>query len=118
MGDAWTESSSAGSNWRPAAFSGSSGGCLTTSSAVAGAPSGSPSLGVSDSCACAASITTFATANSIDAAGPLLDRRNQFARRYGRRLPSRPGEFHPEPLTDPDLILSHHPARVTARRLP
>jgi hypothetical protein len=28
------------------------------------------------------------------------------------RLPSRPGEFHPEPLTDPDLILSHHPARA------
>ena len=34
------------------------------------------------------------------------------------RLPSRPGEFHPEPLTDPDWILSHHPARATARRLP
>ncbi len=34
------------------------------------------------------------------------------------RLPSRPGEFHPEPLTNPDLILSHHPARVIARRLP
>ena len=33
-------------------------------------------------------------------------------------LPSGPGEFHPEPLTDPDLILSHHPARATARRLP
>ena len=33
-------------------------------------------------------------------------------------VPSRPGEFHPEPLTDPDLILSHHPARATARRLP
>src|SRR6202040_4042381 len=33
-------------------------------------------------------------------------------------MPSRPGEFHPEPLTDPDLILSHHPARVIARRLP
>src|SRR5712692_5836669 len=32
--------------------------------------------------------------------------------------PSRPGEFHPEPLTDPDVILSHHPARVIARRLP
>jgi len=32
--------------------------------------------------------------------------------------PSRPGEFHPEPLTDPDRILSHHPARATARRLP
>ena len=33
-------------------------------------------------------------------------------------LPSRPEEFHPEPLTDPDVILSHHPARATARRLP
>jgi hypothetical protein len=32
--------------------------------------------------------------------------------------PSRPGEFHPEPLTDPDVILSHHPARAIARRLP
>jgi len=32
--------------------------------------------------------------------------------------PSRPGEFHPEPLTDPDGILSHHPARAIARRLP
>ena len=30
--------------------------------------------------------------------------------------PSRPGEFHPEPLTDPDLILTHHPAPC-ARRL-
>jgi hypothetical protein len=25
-------------------------------------------------------------------------------------LPSRPGELHPESLTDPDVILSHHPA--------
>jgi hypothetical protein len=33
-------------------------------------------------------------------------------------LPSRPGEFHPEPLTDPDLTLSRHPARVIARRPP
>src|SRR5215472_13628905 len=33
-------------------------------------------------------------------------------------LPSRPGEFHPEPLTDPDLTLSRHPARATARRPP
>ena len=32
--------------------------------------------------------------------------------------PSRPGELHPEPLTDPDLTLSRHPARATARRLP
>jgi hypothetical protein len=34
------------------------------------------------------------------------------------QLPSRPGEFHPEPLTEPDLTLSRHPARATARRLP
>jgi hypothetical protein len=33
-------------------------------------------------------------------------------------LPSRPGELHPEPLTDPDVTLSRHPARATARRLP
>jgi len=33
-------------------------------------------------------------------------------------MPSRPGEFHPESLTDPDVILSHHPARATMRRLP
>ena len=32
--------------------------------------------------------------------------------------PSRPGEFHPEPLTEPDLTPSRHPARATARRLP
>src|SRR5438445_2258892 len=30
-------------------------------------------------------------------------------------MPSRPGELHPEPLTDPDLILSHHPALTTVR---
>ena len=35
-----------------------------------------------------------------------------------RALPSRPGESHPEPLTDPDLTLSRHPARATERRLP
>jgi hypothetical protein len=37
---------------------------------------------------------------------------------FNYRSPSRPGEFHPEPLTEPDLILSHHPARATHRRLP
>jgi len=36
----------------------------------------------------------------------------------GPFLPSRPEEFHPEPLTDPDLNLSIHPARATERRLP
>ena len=40
------------------------------------------------------------------------------SREENELLPSRPGEFHPEPLTDPDLILSHHPARAIARRLP
>ena len=34
------------------------------------------------------------------------------------RVGARPGEFHPEPPTDPDLTLSRHPARVIARRLP
>jgi hypothetical protein len=29
-----------------------------------------------------------------------------------------PGSFTPRPLTDPDVNLSIHPARVTARRLP
>jgi len=33
-------------------------------------------------------------------------------------MPSRPAEFHPEPLTEPDLNLSIHPARAIARRLP
>jgi len=33
-------------------------------------------------------------------------------------MPSRPGEFHPEPLTDPGVILSHHPARAPERRPP
>ena len=28
-------------------------------------------------------------------------------------MPSWPGEFHPEPLTEPDLTLSRHPARAT-----
>jgi len=32
--------------------------------------------------------------------------------------PSRPGEFHPEPLTDPDLNLSIHPARAIDEELP
>src|SRR5262249_28091345 len=33
-------------------------------------------------------------------------------------MPSRPREFHPEPLTEPYLNLSIHTARATARRLP
>jgi len=32
--------------------------------------------------------------------------------------PSRPGEFHPEPLTEPYVRLSPHTARATHRRLP
>src|ERR1700675_4808982 len=34
------------------------------------------------------------------------------------RLPSKPRKFHPEPLTDPDLNLSIHPARAIDWRLP
>src|SRR6267143_404876 len=33
-------------------------------------------------------------------------------------VPGRPGEFHSEPPTDPDVNLSIHPARATQRRLP
>jgi hypothetical protein len=33
-------------------------------------------------------------------------------------LPGPPGEFRPEPPTDPDVNLSIHPARATQRRLP
>jgi hypothetical protein len=40
------------------------------------------------------------------------------ARAKDQFMPSRPGESHPEPLTEPDLTLSRHPARATARRLP
>jgi hypothetical protein len=36
---------------------------------------------------------------------------------FGPFLPSRPGEFHLEPLTEPDLTLSRHAARAAARRL-
>ena len=32
--------------------------------------------------------------------------------RAPRVWPSRPGELHPEPLTDPDVNLSIHPARA------
>src|ERR1700736_1238630 len=32
--------------------------------------------------------------------------------------PSRPREFHPEPLTEPDVNLSIYTARATVRRLP
>ena len=34
------------------------------------------------------------------------------------QMPSRPGEFHPEPLTDPYVNFSIHTARAIARRLP
>ena len=43
---------------------------------------------------------------------------NYQCKHYDDALPSRPGELHPESLTDPDVILSHHPARATMRRLP
>jgi hypothetical protein len=47
-----------------------------------------------------------------------FDRRVMLQFRGSVVTPSRPGEFHPKPLTEPDLILSHHPARATAGRLP
>src|SRR5712692_4873494 len=55
--------------------------------------------------------------------GPLTGEHRPRIRARGRwsarpSLPSRPGEFHPEPLTDPYVNLSIHTARVIARRLP
>src|ERR1017187_2053639 len=45
-----------------------------------------------------------------------------FKRRFhtGSKAPSRPGDFHPEALTDPDVNLPIHPARTTLKgcRLP
>jgi hypothetical protein len=43
---------------------------------------------------------------------------SRLSRKTYMTVPSRPEEFHPEPLTDPDLTLSRHPARATERRLP
>src|SRR5216684_7256310 len=37
---------------------------------------------------------------------------------HNQQTPSRPGELHPEPLTEPDVSLSTYPARATHRRLP
>src|ERR1700724_3958169 len=53
-----------------------------------------------------------------DAIGAKRTCRERRERLDPTKMPSRPGEFHPEPLTEPDLILSHHTARATARRLP
>jgi hypothetical protein len=54
----------------------------------------------------------------MSASGELRKNKDGRPRPAPTRLPSRPGEFHPEPLTEPDLTLSRHPARATARRLP
>jgi hypothetical protein len=45
------------------------------------------------------------------------NRRNSILR-TSQSGPSRPGEFHPQPLTEPDVSLSTYPARATHRRLP
>src|SRR6266849_10627534 len=55
--------------------------------------------------------------------GPLSEEHRPRIRAPGKwsarpSLPSRPGEFHPEPLTDPYVNLSIHTARVIAQRLP
>src|ERR1019366_1256444 len=58
------------------------------------------------------------TATFLVAIGGIADKREHRPRLARQRLPSRPEEFRLEPLTDPDLILSHHPARIIAPRLP
>jgi hypothetical protein len=72
--------------------------------------------------------TTFATKSALSggsqggeftsAFGGVAEVHGRTASAASTRMPSRPGGFHPEPLTDPDLTLSRHPARATARRLP
>jgi hypothetical protein len=42
----------------------------------------------------------------------------QSARDFRPFLPSRPGQFHPGPLTEPYVSISIHTARAAARRLP
>ena len=52
----------------------------------------------------------------FDSAGALLSSLSRCWQRESKESsdePSRPGELHPEPLTDPDLHLSIHPARAT-----
>jgi hypothetical protein len=65
------------------------------------------------------SLRDYQRRSPIANAGRCSERRSPEQSRAQRlSRPSRPGEFHPEPLTDPDLTLSRHPARATARRLP
>ena len=45
---------------------------------------------------------------------PTLPKREYLIASRMSASPSRPGELHPEPLTDPDLTLSRHPARAIA----
>jgi hypothetical protein len=48
---------------------------------------------------------------------PLTFQERQFPRSFDPSpWPSRPGEFHPEPLTDPDVNLSIHAARAIAMK--
>ena len=41
---------------------------------------------------------------------------SSFSSAMHQLLPSRPGELHPEPLTEPDMTLSRHPARAIRER--
>jgi hypothetical protein len=61
-------------------------------------------------------ISVSACPRSVHAGVPrlLLVDADIFIGIHRSRLPSRPGEFHPEPLTDPDVNLSIHPARAIA----
>jgi hypothetical protein len=58
-----------------------------------------------------------AEATKFSTGGPAPIVSSVMLRALRQGLPSRPGEFHPEPLTVPDLILSHHPARAIAQSL-
>jgi predicted nucleic acid-binding protein len=54
------------------------------------------------------------TADRVPARGCTASPSGRDPRQY---WPSRPGEFHAEPRTEPDVTVSRHPARASARRL-
>ena len=83
--------------------------------------SSGPQAGDAGDMPCPARGPEHALPPALPSAGIVKFEEGRGGLRLGQSLrfpsPSRPGEFHPEPLTDPDVRLSPHPARATQRRL-
>src|SRR6266849_5730134 len=58
------------------------------------------------------------TASKAFAHGPDVNRKPPLPAARTHMRVSRPGEFHPQPLVEPDVSLSTHPAPVRRRRPP